>query len=388
MNHTFHIANLITKSINQKLSEKEQQALDTWISSSKDNRKLYEVLTSDDQLTNHVDIYQKFDAKKVWSHLEEEMVPTRSFDLTSQWMKYAAGILLPLLIGASLYYYLQKSDPVTTIAQIDQTIVPGAQRATLKLADGGVVKLEGNESIKQTQQGTATVRNEDHVLSYSSNTSNEEIKSLVFNELTTPVGGRYEVQLSDGSQVILNAGSSLKYPVSFNDTTRTVYLTGEAYFDVTHNGSPFIIVSDDQNIRVLGTSFNVSAYGNEPTISTTLVEGSVQIETDQGIQLLQPGEQSILNKSDETLEVAAVNTDLYTSWIRGKFEFNNDNMEIVIKRLARWYDFEYVFENNEAVGYHFTGRIDNSQPISSILKILEATSDIQFELNDKTIIIK
>lgn len=386
MESSFNISDLIVKSHKGELTATEQQTLTAWLEKNSLNRDLFEKLTNNHALVNRIDLYQKFNAEKsltkIDKHLaEKKVVPFKPVRL----LKYAATLLLPLLASAAIVYYFMLSNE-DAISSIDEKVHPGVQKATLTLADGGTVELQESEAFQEVKQGTSTIKNENAGLIYASSDDISEAQAMIFNMLTTPYGGRYSVRLSDGTRVTLNAGSSLKYPVSFSDSTRTVYLQGEAFFEVTHNGKPFIVSNEQQNIRVLGTSFNVSAYANEPAVLTTLVEGKVQIEAPGGKAVLAPGEQSKLFGNQLTVE--KVNTSQYTSWINGKFEFNRDNMDIVIKRLSRWYDFNYEFENKDAVNYHFTGRLDSDQPISSILQMLEATSDIRFETNGKTIVVK
>jgi ferric-dicitrate binding protein FerR (iron transport regulator) len=191
----------------------------------------------------------------------------------------------------------------------------------------------------------------------------------------------------------LNAGSSLKFPVSFTDSTRHVFLEGEAYFQVTHNGKPFIVTSGAMDVRVLGTSFNVLAYPDEQQLVTTLVEGSVRIDLvgkereTSSSRILSPDDQAVVSIEDAAIEVSKVNTSQYTSWIDGKLEFYNENLDKVMKRLARWYDFEYEFENSGAKNYHFSARFDNTENISTILEMLELTTDVKFELKENTIVV-
>jgi ferric-dicitrate binding protein FerR (iron transport regulator) len=162
---------------------------------------------------------------------------------------------------------------------------------------------------------------------------------------------------------------------------------------VAHAGRPFIVHSGAMDVEVLGTEFNISAYRDESEFKTTLVEGRVKVdfnkeEAEEGVsKILEPNDQAVLNLADSELSIAEVNTDYYTSWRRGKIEFDNENLDAVIKRLGRWYDFEHEFENPEARDYHFTGRLDREEEISSILKMLEMTTEVRFEYRDGKIIV-
>ena len=201
------------------------------------------------------------------------------------------------------------------------------------------------------------------------------------------------LQLSDGSKVWLNSGSSLRYPVSFRDSVRQVILDGEAYFEVSHNETPFIVSTGSMNTRVLGTSFNVEAFSDDPAFKTTLVEGRVLVEllneasSISESTLLEPDEQATFSRASGEISKEVVDASGYTSWIRGKLEFHNESLETVMKRLARWYDFEYSFENTAAMGFHFSARLDKEEGISSILKMLEMTTDVKFEFRNRSIVV-
>ncbi|CAN0513870.1 unnamed protein product, partial [Scytosiphon promiscuus] len=201
----------------------------------------------------------------------------------------------------------------TNLAELDKTIKPGTQKATLVLSDGNEVDLEDNNLKTEFEQGKTKVTNDQKVLVYSTDSvgGEKEFQPLVYNELITPIGGGYELTLADGSEVILNAGSSIKDPVDFTDSTRKVFLTGEAFFKVNHNGKPFIVECDNMDLRVLGTSFNVSAYSDGPEIKTTLVEGSVKV-TSMPVgalsvsKILVPNDQSTLEKGEGKIDITQV----------------------------------------------------------------------------------
>ena len=248
--------------------------------------------------------------------------------------------------------------------------------------------------MENLQEGDARISIRNKLLSYTSTDQESRGTEIIYNELKTPRGGGYNLQLADGTGVWLNAGSSIRFPVSFTEDTRQVYLEGEAYFEVSHNGSPFIVSTEDMDVRVLGTSFNISAYADEPQFKTTLVEGKVRVELKgQGNSLsnslvLSPDQQAILHRSEGELSNVEVNSSLYTSWMRGKLEFHNESLDLVMKRLARWYDFEYEFENPQAKEFHFSARLNNGENISNIIEMLEMTTDVKFELRDQKIVIQ
>ena len=384
MEKSFDIAALIYKSFQEELSEMESRELQSWREEKASNEDLYQELRNHPGALSKMEVYQRFDSKKAWSSIQGKLEETKVVPMYDKVWRYAAAVLLPVLMAGAIFYFTQyEQDP---LAGIDEVIVPGAEQAILILADGSKVDLTTSQSSKAINQGSVKITNESSSLHYAADTIDTEVQQVAYNELQTPKGGTYQLQLADGTKITLNAASSIRYPVSFTDSTRTVYLAGEAFFDVTKIGKPFIVKSESQQVRVLGTQFNVMAYADELVVETTLVEGKVQVESNLERQILMPGEQSTLKQ--QKLSVQEVSTDNYTSWMSGKFQFKNSSMEEVMKRLARWYDFAYEFENEEAKDLHFTGRIDNQQQISAILKMLEVTTAVNFEFNDDQIIIQ
>ena len=394
MNESLHIAGLIAKKIKGEISSAEQKELDLWIQSNPDNKAIFNRAVDTGVQLNKLEVYNLFRKEKVWTQLEDELFATKTVRFTPRTMiRYAAAILLPLMVLGGLAYIFLNNPAPQTLADIDSLITPGTQKAMLILSDGKQVELEGEAPQSDIQEGKTRIRNENKLLRYFTGESEEQIEELVFNELKTPRGGGYKLQLADGTSVWLNAGSSLRFPVSFTDSTRQVFLEGEAYFEVSHNGKPFLVNSGDMDIRVLGTSFNVTAYSDESELKATLIEGKVSVTYSQagGVQsfsrILSPDQQAVIDRSGSEISIAEVNTSQYTSWMQGKLEFNNEHLEQVMKRLSRWYDFSYEFENSEAKDYHFTARLDREESISSILKMLEMTTDVKFELREDKIVV-
>ena len=279
-------------------------------------------------------------------------------------------------------------------AQMDSAFPPGSQKAVLILSNGEELELEAGQLPATLSDGDANITNENMRIAYTSERKQRPAGKSVFNELRTPRGGGYQLQLSDGTRVWLNSGSSLRYPVSFPDSVRQVVLDGEAYFEVSHNGAPFIVRTGSMNTRVLGTSFNVEAFSEDPAFKTTLVEGRVRVELlDQSSPvskgtILEPDQQATFLPSTGEISKTEVDASGYTSWMQGKLEFHNESLETVMKRLARWYDFEHSFENAAARDFHFSARLDKEESISSILMMMEMTTDVKFEFKDRSIVVR
>lgn len=226
-----------------------------------------------------------------------------------------------------------------------------------------------------------------HLLRYSSCDSIGITDANKNNELIIPKGGEYQVVLADGTKVWLNSASRLIYPQSFMGKERRVVLSGEAFFDVAHDAErPFIVETSQMNVKVLGTRFNVNDYDDNEEVSTTLVNGSVEIVSgDQQVFRLVPGEQAY-GKENE-LEKREVNVRLYTSWIDGKFLFNNTELEEIAKQISRWYDVEIFFSSENVKKVRFTGAIVKFKPLDDLVRMIESTSQVRFSVKGKTIVI-
>lgn len=298
---------------------------------------------------------------------------------------WAAASLLVLLLSGGIYFYSRPAKPVTPpvvppIAVLAD-VQPGTDKALLTLDDGSVITLD-TLGRQELLQGNTAVRQRNGLLQYEHHGGD---KSGSYNTLTTPKGGQYRLVLPDGTRVWLNAGSSLRYPVAFNNKERTVTLTGEAYFEVVHNDKqPFRIQAGSQVVEDLGTTFNINAYADEPVAKTTLLEGAVKI----GSTLLKPGEQARVTKDGVISVVKNINTADAVAWKQGFFVFRNDNLKTVMRELARWYDVEIIYQPNVNNNQQFSGRIDRSLTLAQVLNGLALTkARFTIEDNRKVVIL-
>jgi ferric-dicitrate binding protein FerR (iron transport regulator) len=394
MVESFHIADLIAKKIQGSISPDEQRELDLWIKEDQKNQLLFEQASDPKKQLEKLGIYALFDQEKTRAKLEDELFGTRTVRLEPRkFMRYAAAILLPLLLGGGFAWWYLRAPSPDAFAQLDTAFPPGSQKAVLILSNGEELELEAGRLPVTLSDGDANITTENMRIAYTSESNEGQAGKSVFNELRTPRGGGYQLQLSDGSRVWLNSGSSLIYPVSFRDSVRQVILDGEAYFEVSHNGAPFIVSTGSMNTRVLGTAFNIEAFSEDPVFKTTLVEGRVIVGRLNQSSIITEGtileqdQQATFSRSSGKISKVEVDALGYTSWIRGKLEFHNETLEEVMKRLARWYDFEYSFENTAAMDFHFSARLDKEESISSILKMLEMTTDVKFEFKNQSIVV-
>ncbi|MGK9127258.1 FecR domain-containing protein [Olivibacter sp. SA151] len=271
----------------------------------------------------------------------------KSFTL---WPRIVAAAIFLLFVSIGFYFFKEK-DPSQPLVQIvdkskinPNDFAPGTNKALLTLADGSQIALDNAPDQKILDKGGIKItKNEDGLITYQINPGVRKSKS---NTLSTPKGGQYQVILSDGTKVWLNAASSLRYPTVFTGNERKVILNGEAYFEVAKNEKqPFKVVTDRQELLVLGTHFNINSYEDEPDVKTTLLEGSVKVSAFQTKQtiLLKPGEQAALKRSGK-LKVAQINAENAIAWKSGLFQFQGSGIQEALRQMARWYDITIEFE--------------------------------------------
>ncbi len=267
---------------------------------------------------------------------------------------------------------------------------PGKDRAYLSLSDGTKIDLEKRETQQLLNRHGISNDIKNGELTY--HTSNS---SSGYNTLATPLGGQYKLILPDGSKAWLNAGSTLKFPNTFDRGRRSVEMTGEVYFEIaTDPVHPFIVTvkgTGDQNeteVKVLGTHFNISSYADEPQLKTTLLEGSVEIKHESTTKRLKPGQQALIGQNTKNQEISIKNVDTgaAVAWKDGRFEFN-DNIREIMRQIARWYDVEVQYEGNME-DKSFAGAIPRENNVSEVLRMLELTGKIRFSVEGRTIIVK
>jgi ferric-dicitrate binding protein FerR (iron transport regulator) len=320
------------------------------------------------------------------SNEQQAITMPRARIVNRQWyVAVAAAIILLALAGAWFFWQQagKKQPPAQDYASVTDAM-PGGNKAVLILGNGQKILLDSARNGVVVQQGTVAVNKLDNgKLSYSKG-SNE--KETVFNTISTPRGGQYQVQLPDGSWVWLNAASSLRFPTAFNGSTRTVEITGEAYFEVTHNAAqPFKVIANGTTTEVLGTHFNVHAYNDEALLKTTLVEGKVKITKGNAQDILKPGQQAQVSNDNRLTVVDNVDMDEVLAWKNGLFRFSNADIETVMKQVERWYDVDVVYEGERPTG-HYRGKVPRDVKASEMLKIIEA-SGVHYRIENKKIII-
>ena len=376
---------LISGKLDDRLSPMEETELSDWLAEDVKHEKIYaEIKKIRDQVKL---LHRDFapDTENVLKRVKRGRGRQIGF---RYWWKYAALFILPLGVALVLWQGM-KNETVEVHRQFSAVSRPGGERAILKLYDGKTVMLDSTmkSSLIAHEASVRIEMDSNHLLRYYSYDSIGITDTNKNNELIIPKGGEYQVVLADGTKVWLNSASRLIYPQSFMGKERRVVLSGEAFFDVAHDAErPFIVETSRMNVKVLGTRFNVNDYDDNEEVSTTLVNGSVEIVSggQQAFRLV-PGEQAY-GKENE-LEKREVNVRLYTSWIDGKFLFNNTELEEIAKQISRWYDVEIFFSSENVKKVRFTGAIVKFKPLDDLVRMIESTSQVRFSVKGKTIVI-
>lgn len=301
----------------------------------------------------------------------------------------AVAAVLVFVIGFSLMYRHQESIPQAESAKVSKAdVAPGGDKAVLTLADGTVVLLDDTKSDTLAKQGSLhIVQGDNGTLAYEQDQQSTNSAQL-YNTVATPRGGQYKILLSDGTQVWLNASSSIKFPVVFSNSERRVSITGEVYFEVAKSGKPFLVQVDERaEVLVTGTKFNINAYKEEAVIKTTLAEGKVQVRK-QGVaqyQKLDVGEQAEI--SNDISIKKEIDMDVVLAWINGKFDFGSEmDIQDVMRQVARWYDIDVVYEGE--VHSKIGGSISRNVPASKVLEMIELTGTVHCSIEDKRVIVR
>lgn len=334
------------------------------------------------------------------AYLDQHTIPADKKIPAPRRIWLAAAVLGAILLaGSSIFLLLrnkghQPAELAVKEAAGKQDIAPGGDNAVLTLSDGSVITLDSAGAGAISVQGNTTVlKQSGGKLAYHA-TGAASTQTIQYNTLTTPRGGKYEVMLPDGTSVLLNAASSLRFPTAFPGRNREVVLSGEAYFEVAKNASqPFRVKLQSQNgtdpervVEVLGTSFNIMAYQDESVIKTTLVTGSVRVTSEGTAALLSPGQQAVMDKaSPEHIQVKKTGIEEAIAWKNNEFYFSNTDIYSIMRQISRWYNVDVRYEDSLQV--FLNGNIQKSVNASQVFKMLELTGEVRFKTAGREVIV-
>lgn len=317
----------------------------------------------------------------------------RSFRGHTVWK---AAALIAILIGVgTVLYRMERQDVIagkTADRSVDNKIKqirPGKNIAVLTLANGKIVFLDSASDGSLAQQGGTHItklNNGQLVYKFTATNKDRADTKPVYNTLSTPRGGQYELVLPDGTKVWLNAASSLHFPAAFTGDTRAVELKGEGFFDVAPDArKPFVVRVGGVNVHVLGTRFNVNSYEGEGDIRTTLEDGSVSVTGGGKSVILKPGQDAGFNETTGEIRVSTVNVASVIAWKDGLFYFDNTNIREIMDQVSRWYDAEIIYKTTTLDHKSYSGKLPRYSEVDALLKLLEMTGTVHFQVKGHTI---
>ena len=372
-----NIEEIIIKRLSEEhLSKEESVFFDKWYQNSS-NREYYNDLLKIRSGIIASQVKERIDKRKAWNQVH----PARRISLIRTLLKFAAIMILPLSLGVFLLIRENKQEKVV---YAEVPVQPGRKQAVLTLSSGQQVML-ADTIVHVNEKGMVISNFPDKELVYK--IMNDTMKTeTIYNTVTVPRGGEYKLVLADGTIVWLNSDSHIRYPVTFSGNTRQVELEGEAYFEVAKDvEKPFIVRMNEYNVRVTGTQFNVRNYLNE-SLATTLVEGGVQIERKGKVDRLRPGQQAVLENNE--IRIRVVNVEEQVAWRHGAFGFTQCRLENIMEELARWYDVDVFYMNQQVKDYHFSAWFKRSSSINEVINILEKTKKISLDLKGRILTVK
>lgn len=377
------LAILWNKYLSDRMSEAERIEFQTLATDPAYHMVLDELVQS--VFEQHPDRKEETDKERIFQQVMQaaanRQAPPRTVFFRSGWWAAAAVLLLLAVVT-----YFWKNSPRHTDIAISapaKDIPSGKNGAILTLANGSQISLDTFKNAIVALQGGVTAKVVNGALVYEGKGD-----AVAYNTMRTPKGRQFMVTLPDGTQVWLNAASSIRYPTSFTGKHRSVEVTGEAYFEVAkHSEKPFSVhVNGKAEVAVLGTHFNINAYDNEKSIHTTLLEGSVKVSTKQSASqvILKPGEQAELNgtiKINKNIDIEKI-----MAWKNGLIYFEGATFDEIMRQLERWYDIEVVYENNKIPNKRLGGKMTRGVPLNILLKQLSGMG-IRCKLNERTLMI-
>lgn len=339
-------------------------------------------------LLNRIKSDPRFGSHKIVQIIPEQRSPKF---YQSKWIKIAAAVLVFFTAGLLFFQYEKSSIKISASQPNNNSaslILPGSKKATLRTSNGKVILLNdvANGVLDQTNAGNVVKINTGQIV-YHNSDHGSNASPLVYNTLSTPKGGEYQLVLPDGTKIWLNAASSITYPTAFTGKERRVTLTGEAYFEVAKDKEkPFYVNVNNTQIRVLGTHFNIEAYNDDNEMTTTLLEGSVQVTKNKAVSFLQPGQKAVIPNNSDKIAVSNANIREAIAWKEGYFIFDDEDITGIMKKVSRWYDVSVSYQGS-VDDQKFGGTFYRAKSITELLQYLEKIGKVHFAVEGRRIIV-
>ncbi|MBC5623476.1 FecR family protein [Butyricimonas hominis] len=380
-----NIVRLIRLYLAGSISDEEKTVLESWVEEREENRCFFKEMLRDNRFASEFPEFRDIDMEKGWScFLNRTQV--RKPKLFTRVLKYVAAVVIPVAIGLAVW--LAGKDVTLAPQQIGGVICPGMNKATLILSDGVKVSLGKSEVREIRLEEGRRVRRTEGGLVYEDGGNGKKIE-LNYNTLQIPKGGEFHLTLSDGTQVTLNSATDLRYPVIFDENERRVFLSGEAYFEVaTDSTRPFYVMTDEVQVQVYGTSFNVNTRRPEG-IQTVLESGKVGIKAIRSGNecVLKPGELACFDPKDGSMAIRQVDPRQYLAWVKGVFAFEDETLENIMTTLSLWYDVEVFYQTESVKQLHFSGYLGRYKEIQNIFDVITESTGVLFSVKGRTIVI-
>ena len=383
MKNPFEFTKELLRYTRGELSKEEEKGIEQVLSEVEGMNTLVGELKDKNRIEHEMHVIARFDTERALGKVKNRKQVKRRGILP--WIAAASVVVIA---GVSAWILLSQEPDVHNLP-VAEKFEPGKAVVTLEMASGSKYRLDTLSSVVRNNRVNVAFDNNDRVLKIKEQDSLADgaTKEIGYNTINVPYGGTYTVELCDGTKVYLNSGTTLEFPSRFDGKVRSVILKGEAYFDVARNVSkPFVVEVDEMKVKVLGTSFNVKSYVDEPGVYTTLVEGSVAIRRDgQPEKKIKPGEQAYYNKGVGTLSIAEVDVNEFTSWKDGLFYFKDIALEEILRIVSRWYDLEVFYMNQGAKSVIYSGKLPMYSSVEDVLRKFEISGDVRFELKGRTL---
>jgi len=383
MKNPFEFTKELLRYTRGELSKEEEKGIEQVLSEVEGMNTLVGELKDKNRIEHEMHVIARFDTERALGKVKNRKQVKRRGILP--WIAAASVVVIA---GVSAWILLSQEPDVHNLP-VAEKFEPGKAVVTLEMASGLKYRLDTLSSVVRNNRVNVAFDNNDRVLKIKEQDSLADgaTKEIGYNTINVPYGGTYTVELCDGTKVYLNSGTTLEFPSRFDGKVRSVILKGEAYFDVARNVSkPFVVEVDEMKVKVLGTSFNVKSYVDEPGVYTTLVEGSVAILRDgQPEKKIKPGEQAYYNKGVGTLSIAEVDVKEFTSWKDGVFYFKDIALEEILRIVSRWYDLEVFYMNQGAKSVIYSGKLPMYSSVEDVLRKFEISGDVRFELKGRTL---
>ncbi|WP_455509142.1 FecR domain-containing protein [Butyricimonas paravirosa] len=378
-----YIVQLVVKSLKKELTEEEQKQIEEWKEAHPEQADEFKRLQVYVKTGYDISTFKGIDVNAAWKLVDRQTGRKKKRRLRSYW--WAAAAVVIIFVGDILIHGGWQRPVSDALLSSSESFRPGSKKAVWELPGGEIIHLneEGNRKIVN-ENGDVVGQDSMNVLAVASVHNGK----MGWNKVRVPQGGEYGVVLGDGSRVWINSESELLFPSVFDGKERMVEVRGEAYFDVVKDARhPFVVKMGHSTVRVLGTSFNVCGYVEDGMEQTTLVVGSVEVDCDGKVYQLIPGEQLEIRKGSEP-KVKKVDVRLYTSWKDGIFRFLDMPLDELTVKLKRWYDVNFVFENENCKMYRFSGVIKKDVDFNEFIQLIETTTAVKFEIEEDKITIK